>query len=146
MNLDKYTFSLSIQARWNDLDPLGHVNNAVYFSYFEVGRGQFMNVASKTWNWNNNMFLLGKISAVFLKEMTLNDQEPTIWVRTAKLGNKSFDLEYLITTNKGDERLIHCAGESTQVMFNLKDHQTMVIPNWLREELTEYEKSESILL
>src|SRR3979411_1173441 len=29
---------ISLQTRYNDYDPRGPVNNAVYFSFFEVGR------------------------------------------------------------------------------------------------------------
>ena len=30
-----------IDVRWRDLDPLGHVNNAVYLSYFEIARVRY---------------------------------------------------------------------------------------------------------
>ncbi len=30
-----------IEIRYNDTDALGHVNNAVYFSYFEMARSGY---------------------------------------------------------------------------------------------------------
>ena len=34
-------FKLDIDVRFRDLDALSHVNNAVYFTYFEEGRKCF---------------------------------------------------------------------------------------------------------
>lgn len=33
---EDYSYFLSIPTRWNDNDMLGHVNNVVYYSYFEA--------------------------------------------------------------------------------------------------------------
>ena len=35
---DPVPVKLAIQIRWRDLDVLGHVNNAVYLTYFELAR------------------------------------------------------------------------------------------------------------
>ena len=35
---DPVPVKLAIQIRWRDLDALGHVNNAVYLTYFELAR------------------------------------------------------------------------------------------------------------
>ena len=40
MHSDKL-FSTKIDVRFSDLDALGHVNNAVFFTYFEEGRKYF---------------------------------------------------------------------------------------------------------
>ena len=36
--LDHYPYRLTDNVRFADLDPNGHVNNAVYATYFETGR------------------------------------------------------------------------------------------------------------
>ena len=36
--LDNYPYRLTDNVRFADLDPNGHVNNAVYATYFETGR------------------------------------------------------------------------------------------------------------
>lgn len=35
---DSYRCRLSIEVQFHDLDAFGHVNNAIYFRYFEMGR------------------------------------------------------------------------------------------------------------
>ena len=40
--LDDYPYRLTDNVRFADLDPNGHVNNAVYATYFETGRVTLM--------------------------------------------------------------------------------------------------------
>ena len=39
---DDLVDKLEIQVRYADIDSYGHVNNAVYLSYFELGRINFL--------------------------------------------------------------------------------------------------------
>jgi acyl-CoA thioester hydrolase len=57
------------------------------------------------------------------------------------MGNKSFVLEYLITTS---DNTIHTIGTSIQVMFDTKTKQTIPIPSWLKEEVLSYEKEGTV--
>ena len=41
-NLDDFPYRLTDNVRFADLDPNGHVNNAVYATYFETGRVTLM--------------------------------------------------------------------------------------------------------
>lgn len=146
MNLDQFTHTFPVQARWNDLDPLGHVNNAVYITYFEIGRSQFMLDASKTWNWHKHMFLIGKIGVTYLKELTLEHKNVNVHCRVARFGTKSFDIEYAITsTHPNGNQELNCIGSSTQVMFDMKTRTTTEVPAWLKEEILAYEKPGSVL-
>src|SRR5262245_30037502 len=36
--MDGFRFSYDVQVRFRDMDALGHVNNAVYLTYFEAAR------------------------------------------------------------------------------------------------------------
>ena len=43
---------IKIQVRFSDLDTLGHVNNAVYLSYFEMARiAYFTPLLGENWDW-----------------------------------------------------------------------------------------------
>ena len=42
----------NIQVRFSDLDVLGHVNNTIYFSYFELARVHyFRELLGIDWDW-----------------------------------------------------------------------------------------------
>lgn len=42
MNQENPFFSCEMPVRWGDLDAYGHVNNTLYFRYFEEARFQWM--------------------------------------------------------------------------------------------------------
>jgi acyl-CoA thioester hydrolase len=143
--LENFTFSVPIQMRWNDLDPLGHVNNAIFITYFEMGRGRYMVASSPSWDWTKNMFLIGKIGATYHKELKLTAKNPKVWVRTKMIGSKSFVVEYLISSeDKEGGNIVHATGETVQIMFDMFNKKTIAIPDWLRKELNSFEKEGTI--
>lgn len=142
---ENFRHSEGIQVRWSDLDPLGHVNNAVFITYFEIARGTYMMNASSQWNWREDMFLIANVQVNYLKELTLFTLKPKVSVRTKKMGTKSFVLEYVVSsTNKNGENIIHAVGESTQIMFDMKTKNTIEMQDWLKAHLTGFEVDGSI--
>ncbi len=125
--------------RWNDMDALGHVNNAIYITYFETARGLYMLKACTKWDWHKDMFLIGNVNVNFQKELLLSCENVRVHIRTSKIGTKSFILEYIITSDKKGETVIHATGTTTQVMFDMKTRKTIEVPNWVREALTEFD-------
>lgn len=126
--------------RWSDLDPLGHVNNSIYVTYFEIARGQFMLNACPQWDWRKDMFLIANVNADFKKELLLTAKDPKVSVRTAQIGSKSFVLEYEISSQVGEERIVHATGTTTQIMFDTQSKTTIEIPEWVRRSLTEFDQ------
>ena len=65
---------------------------------------------------------------------------PTIKMRTSFLGNKSFEIEYLITsTAKDGSEILHAKGKSVQVMIDIAGKKPIELPEWLRKDITDYE-------
>ncbi len=139
-DVSQFNFSVPIQLRWNDLDALGHVNNAVYVIYFEVARGHYMLKAAKGWNWLKDMFLIGNVNVNFHKELLLQAEDPKVQIRTKSIGNKSFVLEYALTSVRNGEVVLHATGNTTQIMFDMKSKSTIEVPDWVREALTEFDQ------
>ncbi len=142
MEESNFNFSLPIQMRWNDLDALGHVNNSIYVTYFEIARGQFMLKACPDWNWTKDMFLIANVNVDFRKELLLTSVDTRVHVRTIKIGSKSFTLEYQITSKKGDDLIVHATGTTTQIMFDMKLKTTIEIPNNFRLSLSSFDQIE----
>ncbi len=137
--LEGFKFNKELQLRWNDMDGLGHVNNAIFITYFETARGHYMLEACPGWDWQKHMFLIANVNVDFRKELLLNAQKPTVWMRTSKMGKKSFVLEYVITSEKKGEQIIHASGSTTQIMFDMHNRQTIEIEDWIRTTLSKYE-------
>jgi acyl-CoA thioester hydrolase len=125
--------------RWNDLDALGHVNNALYVSYFEIARGGFMLKAVPEWDWSKHMFLIANVNVDFKSELLLTAVKPQVYVRTSRIGVKSFVLEYALTSQDGDEIIVHATGSTTQIMFDTKARASIEVPDWVRKSLEDYD-------
>src|SRR5690554_6043180 len=78
MNFNDFNYSFPLQMRWNDLDSLGHVNNAVYVTYFELARSRYMPTACPGWDWFENMFLIGSLQLTYHKEMRMGVVDPLV--------------------------------------------------------------------
>ena len=80
---------LAIQIRWRDLDALGHVNNAVYLTYFELARLAYIRALlgedaprdPRTLLPIEFQFILAEVTCHYRSPATLGDQlMATIWV------------------------------------------------------------------
>ena len=81
-------------ARFSDLDPMGHVNNAVYLTWIENARIEFLRTLGAFDNPDTTemAMILARVEVDFRAPLGFGD-EIEVGVRTARLGTKSFDLE-----------------------------------------------------
>ena len=79
-----------IQVRFTDLDVLGHVNNNVYLSYFEMARVHyFKELLGENWNWRKHTVVLAKNEVEYIRPVLLEHQ-PEVIMQMESFGNKSF--------------------------------------------------------
>ncbi len=126
-----------IHVRFSDLDILGHVNNAIYLSYFEIARvhyfGQLLGIE---WDWKRHTVVLVKNEVEYLKPVFLHD-EVYVHMGVANIGEKSFTLTYELKVN-GEVRT---KGGSVLVAYDAEAHSTMPIHSEMKKAL-EHLKSE----
>ncbi len=60
-----------IKTRFRDIDSMGHVNNAVYLTYFEEGRKEFIYSLFGIINPEDYNFILAHIACDFLKPISI---------------------------------------------------------------------------
>ena len=59
-----------IQVRYADVDSMGHVNNAVYLSYFENARlHYFKHMLGSNWDWKRDGIILLKNEVQYIKSI-----------------------------------------------------------------------------
>ena len=134
--LDDYTVRLPITPRFCDTDMLGHVNNAVYLSYFEAGRMQWWTEVSGDPSLEDLPFILARAEVDFVAEARAG--EPLVLgLRCVKLGNKSFDIEYELVREADGSPVAR--GRSVQVMFDYRRRETRRIPDDVRRRIERLE-------
>ena len=120
----KDIFETTVEIRFADIDSMGHVNNAVYFSYFEQARmAYFKERVARIWDWNEDGVIVARNEIDYIYPVFLNDRmNIRLWVE--HVGSKSFSVCYRVVVG---ERL--CAvGKSVLVCFNHKNKATQVLP------------------
>ncbi|PZX16702.1 acyl-CoA thioester hydrolase [Breznakibacter xylanolyticus] len=133
-----FPMSLPVQIRFNDIDPFGHVNNATYQEYFDLGRVQyFKQIFDGQLFTKDTALVIASIYTNFVSPVRLND---IIEVRTKidEIGNKSLKmLQHVVDSHTGE---LKATCQSTMVCFRTSDHQTMQIPDAWREKFLTCEK------
>lgn len=137
-HVDSFKYKTNIEHRFNDFDLMGHVNNAVYFSYMEIGRAKYWQHAID-WDWQKTGVVVVNASIDYLCPIFPNDKVQ-MYVRTSRIGNSSFDLDYLIVKNSNGKE-VHCSkGKTTCVAFDYKERKPTPIPTRERAKMIAFEQ------
>ena len=96
-----------VQIRWRDLDALGHVNNAVFITYFEHARLAYIRellgpdapIDGQTLLPVDFQFILAEVTCHYRSPVTLGDG-PVVEAWVSQVGRKSFVFEYRMLDQK----------------------------------------------
>ncbi len=125
----------SIDVRWRDLDPMGHVNNAVYLTYFETARLAYRQALAPG-EKVKFPFILASATVNYLAPVSLGERL-IAHIRVSHFGAKSFEYEYLITDEASGRAV--ATGSTVQVGYDYEKKKTFDIPPEFRQRIEEYE-------
>ncbi len=125
-------FAIRFPVRFRDVDVLGHVNNAVYFTYMETARTEFWLQVFGGESLNDLNFIVVHAECDFKSPAHFGD-EIEVGIRTSSIGNTSFVWDYEIRNAKSGEIL--AAGKTIQVFYNHRTKQSSAVPPEFREKL-----------
>lgn len=96
----KFPFPVKQDVYWGEMDAFNHINNVIYFRYFETGRVAFFN---QTGLWNlffedNIRIVVGKLTCNFVREI-IHPEEIEIAVGIVKVGNTSLTVMQKVSVN-----------------------------------------------
>ena len=120
-----FPFSHRVQVRFRDCDPRGHVNNAVYFTYFEECRLALWRHLSGSEGLPGTATILAHAECDFRAPAFVNDLLD-VRVKVADLGRSSIKLEYEVV----NVRTGQCLADSKAVLvtFDYRAQRSMAIP------------------
>jgi acyl-CoA thioester hydrolase len=125
-------FTIRVRVRFRDVDVIGHVNNAVYFTYMEQARTEYWMHLFNLHDLNELSFIVAhaecdyKIPARFLDELEVS-------IRTTSVGNTSFVWDYEI--RKSDDGQLMAKGKTIQVYYDYAQRKGLPVPAEIREKL-----------
>jgi len=123
--MEGYRYTTAIPVRFRDIDGMGHVNNAVYLTYFEAARIPYY------------LLLRGRPGApradMIVAEITCTYRSPAVYpetllvgVRVEEIRARSFVMSYRIEEEKTG-RLV-ATGRSVQVSYDYQARASMPVP------------------
>lgn len=142
-NLSDYKYKTPIAIRFSDIDAVGHVNNAIYLTYFEVARFRYWREIMN-WNLHENGIIVGRSEVNYLKPVKLED-EIYCYVRTTRIGNSSFDVMHLLTRVIPGGEEICTTGKTVCISYDYKLNKSIPIPQTERQMMIAYDEPRLIL-
>ena len=111
------TFTVEIPVRFRDIDGMGHVNNAVYFTYMEQARAEWFRTRMRIRSVDKFGFILAHASCDFKAPIGLGETVVVV-VTLTQLGDSSFHFAYELRSK--ETGTLFATGESVQVAYDYK--------------------------
>jgi acyl-CoA thioester hydrolase len=127
-------FCIPIQVKFSDIDGYLHVNNGIYFNYFEHARGEFL---LKKCDWDIMEFgaVVARVEMDYFRPIHLED-EVEAWLSCTRLGNSSFDLDqYLVGKTKDGDEVTFAKCKCIIVSVDMKTMKPNPLPENYRAKL-----------
>ena len=130
---DRYAHHASIDTRWMDNDAYGHVNNVVYYSFFDTAVNRWLvergvlDIATSP-----AIGLVVETGCRYFRPIAFPDRV-TAALRVAHVGRSS--VRYEIGLFRGDEPEAAAAGHFVHVYVDRATRRSMPIPDEVRRAL-----------
>lgn len=136
--MDEITFkhNIPLQLRFNDVDKFGHINNAVYLTFYDLGKTDYFESVCPNVDWERDAIVVVHIDVNFMSQIFSTDH---VAVETAvtSIGTKSFDLaQRVINTQTGE---VKCYCRSTMVAYDLAQHSSKALTDEWVASICAYE-------
>lgn len=96
--------SLPVQLRFNDIDILGHLNNTVYFSLYDLGKARYMeDIGLRPRGPEPPSSVIADVHCVYLKPIHYGD-DIRVLTRCSEVGVRHFVLEQELVDASGEVR------------------------------------------
>jgi len=123
------------EVTWSDLDAIGHVNNAVYFQYFEWARTRYWLEMTGGSGPFSIGFIVAHAECDFLQQIKLAEQIE-ILVRVGEMRRSSLDFEYEV--RRGEE--LAATGKVVVVLYSWDAKSKLPITEELKKMVAAFRK------
>lgn len=133
----EFKHRLGVQIRFNDIDALGHVNNAIYMEFFDLGKATyFTDVNGGPVDWRTANVVVANVNCNYLAPIYFHEpievqtQAEYVHDRSVKL------LQQLVNTSTGE---VKCQCVVIMVGFDVKAGVSAPISDDWKQKLSAFE-------
>ena len=140
--LHSYPVRIEIPVAWGDMDAMQHVNNTVYFRYFETVRiAYFDHLGYTAMRVQTGIGpILAAINCRFRFPLTYPD---TLWAgcKVTHLGHDRFTMHHIVVSQR--HARVAAEGEGVIVAYDYRSGKKAPLPDELRRKVEALEGSSS---
>jgi acyl-CoA thioester hydrolase len=137
--LEGYPVIVEIPVAWGDMDAFQHVNNVVYFRYFESARIAYsVKIGLHALREQTGIGpILGSTGCKYKLPLTYPDTV-SVGARTVNVGEDRFTMKYAIVSHRYEK--IAAEGDGVIVMYNYREGKKTGIPGEIRQRIEDLER------
>lgn len=130
--------STPLQLRFNDVDVLGHVNNTVYFSFYDTGKAAYFSaVRGKSIDWKHVDTVIANVNCAYIEPIYFGEDIEVLSTCTS-ISEKSFRVLQMIRERRTGTVKSIC--ESVMVSFDAETKKACPLPDEWRRQFQNFEK------
>lgn len=135
-----FSFLLEQDLRWGDMDAFNHINNTVYFRYFEDVRIKFFEDTGITQTMQDSQIgpILAHTECNFLLPLAFPDRIQ-IGTRLRDVAEKKFMMEYGVFS--AHKQKLVATGTGLIVYYDYNKQQSCPIPEEIRQAITPFQET-----
>ena len=132
--MEVFKHKLSLQLRFNDIDMMGHVNNAVIMEFFDYGKMKYFDETGIYVEKEDITIVIVHYEVDFMGQIFRNDV-PEVCTKVSKFGNKSLEvLQHIICNGE-----VKAVCKTVMSGYNKRTKTSDVIPKYIKTSITKYE-------
>jgi acyl-CoA thioester hydrolase len=130
-----FNHSVDVQIRFNDVDILGHLNNTVYFSFYDTGKAYyFEHILGEKMNWQKVETVIANIECAYIAPIYFGEQIAVL-TRCISISEKSFRLQQMLVEKSTGE--VKSLSETVMVSYDVEARKSKPLSEKYRKALTE---------
>ena len=117
-------YSVPVEVRFNDIDGMGHVNNALFLTYLEHCRMRFFTEEAGSKSERDFPFILAHAAIDYRAPLKIG-HSPVVKMWTSRIGGKSWDFDYEIKDKKTG--VVYATAKTVQVAYDYQLEKSDVL-------------------
>ncbi len=139
--LEGYPVITEYPVAWGEMDAMGHVNNTVYFRYFESARIAYFEKLDLLGYMTQTGIgpILAATSCKFRIPLSYPDKV-SIGVKVVEIKEDRFVMNYLVVSDRHQK--VAAEGEGVIVTFNYREGKKAALPDLIKQRILALKRQE----
>ena len=127
-----------IQLRFNDIDQMGHVNNAVIMEFFDLGKSEYFTAVGLPPEEGDFTVMVVHVEVDFQSQILFHDKVHVV-THVDHFGTKSLSVKQHVVNSDTGKVCATC--RTVMSGYCRSAHAAAVIPNTIKETILRYEEN-----